>query len=672
MSSSCSAAWTRAVSDSRVSSGWIGDGGRPSTGPSSTPSSGTRWTITPVAVRSPARASCQARSMAWMPGSSPGSAGCRLTTRAGEPAEEAHREDAHPAGEHDEVGTEAGDDVGEPGVVLGSGLTGVAPDVDGRDPGLAGPHEGVGRRPGRRRRRRRWPAGGRSRARIDESPAGCCRSPRPAPRDESPAWFDARRVPRQAHGSLTKSSTPPRSGPRGPDLGGARARCCATRQRRGRRSGRASGPAAAPRGPSARGTPGPARRRARRSSVMSSRRPPPAGRRQPRCRARRPSRTACAGPGRPRPGGRWRRCCRARSRCGRCRRPWPVGRRRAGRRSTGRRRRRAPGRRRPTRGWRRAAMRPRRLGAVGDSVVRARSSVVSATFWSSLVAAPRPAGGEAPPPPVTTHTRSARATPWIPRLARVTRHVSSEVARCGRGGHRAADRRTPTATGPGSPCPSMTIAAPRRRRRSPSPWRARPASASVRRSGRPRPAHQAQREAELSARATPPQRRARGCRRVSLSGAAMMSGRTSRGRAPTCAASVSPATATTGLSTTYRRAAAACGRPAWRASGESTRRVLVGLGGWWPLRGAGGRGVVAGRAVDAELTMIEVVEPDRPAYDVPASAHLRWVADDMPRPVAWSTPSPPAAPTPAWPATCPLDRSPWSTPPSPGWPDAAP
>ena len=62
----------------------------------------------------------------------------------GEPAEEAHREDAHPAGEHDEVGTEAGDDVGEAGVVVGARLAGVAPDVDGRDAGGAGPHEGVG------------------------------------------------------------------------------------------------------------------------------------------------------------------------------------------------------------------------------------------------------------------------------------------------------------------------------------------------------------------------------------------------------------------------------------------------------------------------------------------------------------------------------------------------
>ena len=33
--------------------------------------------------------------------------------------------------------------------------------------------------------------------------------------------------------------------------------------------------------------------------------------------------------------------------------------------------------------------------------------------------------------------------------------------------------------------------------------------------------------------------------------------------------------------------------------------------------------------------MIEVAEPDRPALDVPVSAHLRWVSDDLPRPVGW-------------------------------------
>ena len=56
----------------------------------------------------------------------------------GEPAEEAHREDAHPAGEHDEVGVEAGDDVGEAGVVVGALLAGVHADVHGGNAGRVG------------------------------------------------------------------------------------------------------------------------------------------------------------------------------------------------------------------------------------------------------------------------------------------------------------------------------------------------------------------------------------------------------------------------------------------------------------------------------------------------------------------------------------------------------
>ena len=62
----------------------------------------------------------------------------------GEPAEEAHREDAHPPGEDDEVGAEAGDDVGQAGVVVGAGLTVVAPDVAGGDAGGTGPVQGAG------------------------------------------------------------------------------------------------------------------------------------------------------------------------------------------------------------------------------------------------------------------------------------------------------------------------------------------------------------------------------------------------------------------------------------------------------------------------------------------------------------------------------------------------
>ena len=115
----CSAAWTRAVSVSSVSSGRIGDvGGGEHRARRRRPRRGRGGPSRRCAVRSPASASCHARSMAWVPGSSPGSAGWRLTT-AREPAEEAHRQDAHPPGEHDDVGPMAGDDVGEPGVVVG-------------------------------------------------------------------------------------------------------------------------------------------------------------------------------------------------------------------------------------------------------------------------------------------------------------------------------------------------------------------------------------------------------------------------------------------------------------------------------------------------------------------------------------------------------------------------
>ena len=59
-----------------------------------------------------------------------------------EPAEEAHRQHPHPAGEHDEVGLEAGDQVGEPGVVLGALLARMQADVDGRHPGRIGTLQG--------------------------------------------------------------------------------------------------------------------------------------------------------------------------------------------------------------------------------------------------------------------------------------------------------------------------------------------------------------------------------------------------------------------------------------------------------------------------------------------------------------------------------------------------
>ena len=120
----------------------------------------------------------------------------------GEPAEEAHREDAHPPGEDDEVGTEPGDDVGEAGVVVGAGLAVVAPDVDGGDAGGAGPGEGAGVGAvghdgddlGGQAAVGAWRRG---------RPAGWIRCPTPARRAGSaggssrrvPAWFDARRTP---------------------------------------------------------------------------------------------------------------------------------------------------------------------------------------------------------------------------------------------------------------------------------------------------------------------------------------------------------------------------------------------------------------------------------------------------------------------------------------------
>ena len=47
---------------------------------------------------------------------------CRMQVddHAGEPAEEAHRQQPHPSGQHDPVGIEPADDVGESGVVVGS------------------------------------------------------------------------------------------------------------------------------------------------------------------------------------------------------------------------------------------------------------------------------------------------------------------------------------------------------------------------------------------------------------------------------------------------------------------------------------------------------------------------------------------------------------------------
>ncbi len=74
----------------------------------------------------------------------------------------------------------------------------------------------------------------------------------------------------------------------------------------------------------------------------------------------------------------------------------------------------------------------------------------------------------------------------------------------------------------------------------------------------------------------------------------------------------------------------------WRPSTEPMRRVLVGLGGGSPrLEELAVAASSLAALLDVELAMIEVAEPDRPALDVPVSAHLRWVSDDLPRPVGW-------------------------------------
>ena len=66
-----------------------------------------------MAVRSPRRDSSHARAMALVPGSSPGNAGVEVDDAAGKAGEKAHRQDAHPPGEDDEVGAGLLDDVGE-------------------------------------------------------------------------------------------------------------------------------------------------------------------------------------------------------------------------------------------------------------------------------------------------------------------------------------------------------------------------------------------------------------------------------------------------------------------------------------------------------------------------------------------------------------------------------
>jgi hypothetical protein len=61
-----------------------------------------------------------------------------------EAPEEAHREDAHPTGEHDEIGAGGLDGVGEANVVGGPRFAAVAGEVGRGDAGGGGPLEGEG------------------------------------------------------------------------------------------------------------------------------------------------------------------------------------------------------------------------------------------------------------------------------------------------------------------------------------------------------------------------------------------------------------------------------------------------------------------------------------------------------------------------------------------------
>ena len=75
--------------------------------------------------------------------------------------------------------------------------------------------------------------------------------------------------------------------------------------------------------------------------------------------------------------------------------------------------------------------------------------------------------------------------------------------------------------------------------------------------------------------------------------------------------------------------------PAWRPGDGVTRRVVVGLHG--PTAASDRIAAVAAALADrlgAELTMIEVVGAGWRALDVPACAHLHWVARELPAPTA--------------------------------------
>ena len=144
-SSSCSAAWTRAASDSRVSSGWIG-----------TVTVAEHRAVVDAFVGDEVDHHAGGGALAGeglVPGPFDGVGAGQLAGQrrvqvddpVGEPAEEAHREDAHPAGEHDEVGRRTrrrrrrGGRRSRPAVSPGWRPTWTA-----GTPARTGPHEGVG------------------------------------------------------------------------------------------------------------------------------------------------------------------------------------------------------------------------------------------------------------------------------------------------------------------------------------------------------------------------------------------------------------------------------------------------------------------------------------------------------------------------------------------------
>ena len=75
--------------------------------------------------------------------------------------------------------------------------------------------------------------------------------------------------------------------------------------------------------------------------------------------------------------------------------------------------------------------------------------------------------------------------------------------------------------------------------------------------------------------------------------------------------------------------------PAWRSGGGDVRRVVAGLHG--PLGSSGPVATVAALLavrLGVDLVLIEVVPSRWRALDIPACAHVRWVAHDLPAPAA--------------------------------------